>query len=87
MNETAIRKIVDHILLNALNKMDENGKYDGYSLMLTYYDKKRKIDHAVIVEGYTEFDGKKEFWYYDPTNGVWGSKTVEEVTHLYRIGK
>lgn len=69
---------------DALNQMDENGKINGASLVLTYHDNEKGIDHAVIVEGYIEVNGMREFWYYDPTNKEWGAKSVSEITHLYK---
>lgn len=74
---------------DALDQMNDDGTIDGCSLMLTYRDKEKGIDHAVIVVGYVEVAGKREFYYYDPSatdGGKWGLKSINEVTHLYAVG-
>lgn len=76
-----------------LDQTDGHGKIDGSSLMLTYYDARKGIRHAVVVTGlkYDIWTDTYDVNYYDPTAAARGGQTTgcissRKITGLYVVG-
>ena len=72
------------ISLLTIDRINADGSIDGCPVMMTY--PLGDINHAVVVKGwkYNE-DGDKDLIYFDPSNGIWGTKSFGNFSDLFII--
>lgn len=65
--------------------LTKDGLVNGCNVIMTFYDEKAEIDHAVVVTGFEYTEGKLHIKYYDPTTGINDSRAESDYSGLYSV--